>query len=710
MKRIITTLFVLSVLATGAYAQHGQGDHLHCGTDQAMQKVFAEHPGIKAEFEAREAVLAEQDRIAFQQGYPKTRNTSQNLPSVFSTTPPQYIIPMVFHIVHDYGSENISDAQVIDAVRVLNEDFRKLNADTASIVSTFQGIADDAEIEFRLANIDPNGNCTNGIDRIASPETYIGDDGSKLNYWPRAKYLNVWVVKTISSGAAGYAYLPGTAPSASTDGILILSNYVGTIGTGNTTTGRALTHEVGHFLNLLHIWGTSNTPGVTCGSDNVGDTPQTKGWTSCNLTTNDVCNSGVEENVQNYMDYSYCYRMYTVGQGSRMRTALQNGFGQRNQLSTSSNHTATGILNNPPNVCAPQADFSPAETIYLCAGSSYTFNDLSWNGTPTAWNWTFGGGTPATSTSQNPTVQFNTPGTYNVSLTSSNASGSNTVTRNGIVVVLSATAQYNLWQYVESVENSSTFSADWTINNASGGQAFQRVTTTAYTGSASVRIQNYSTTTDDLVDEMISPSIDLTQIPSPVFTFRVAYRQKATGNTDKLRVLVSDNCGQTWVQRWAKSGTTLATVSGTQSTAFTPGVFTTEWRLETVNISTFTADTNFRIKFEFTSGGGNNLYIDDINIVSPNSISDPSTMLENFIVFPNPAKDNAMISMTLNSGQDVQLKVYDMIGREMSTLSKGNLPAGTHDFNLATSGFAKGVYLVHLNVGGKTLTQKLIVE
>ena len=312
MKRKISSLFVWAAAlftVVSGYAQHQDHGYFQCGTDQQQAKAFAENPQLKADWEAREAQEILRDQQDFANNYGRNERNSVSVQS-----PPTYIIPVVFHVIHDYGTENISDAQILDQMRILNEDFRKLNADTASIVSQFVGIADDSEIEFRLANIDPNGNCTNGIDRIASMETYVGDDGSKLNSWPRNRYLNVWVVRTISSGAAGYAYLPGGAPTAAVDGIIILSTYVGSIGTGNPTTARALTHEIGHFLNLQHTWGSTNNPNVACGNDGVSDTPVTKGWTSCNLTSNAICTANVQENVQNFMDYSYCYRMFTAGQ------------------------------------------------------------------------------------------------------------------------------------------------------------------------------------------------------------------------------------------------------------------------------------------------------------------------------------------------------------------------------------------------------------
>ncbi len=205
MKRKFTLLtsFTLLILSITANSQVIEGGYRPCGTDQMVAASLAANPLLKAQYEEEQRKAEEADRIAFQQGYPLQNNRSAGNVSA-QQSPPQYIIPIVFHIIHEYGSENISDAQVLDAMRILNQDYRKLNADTSIIVPTFQGIAADAQIEFRLAQLDPNGNCTNGIDRIYSSETNVGDDGSKLNYWNRARYLNVWVVKAISNGAAGY--------------------------------------------------------------------------------------------------------------------------------------------------------------------------------------------------------------------------------------------------------------------------------------------------------------------------------------------------------------------------------------------------------------------------------------------------------------------------------------------------------------------------
>lgn len=109
--------------------------------------------------------------------------------------------------------------------------------------------------------MDPQGNCTNGIDSVKTPETLRGDDRAKMNPWPRDKYLNVWIAERMRDGVAGYAYYPGTFEGPVqrlADGIIILNDYIGAIGTSNPFRSTTLSHEVGHYLNLPHVWGNNN--------------------------------------------------------------------------------------------------------------------------------------------------------------------------------------------------------------------------------------------------------------------------------------------------------------------------------------------------------------------------------------------------------------------------------------------------------------------
>lgn len=676
---------------------YSQDDYLHCGSTEAMNKIFIANPELKKAFLEREAVSALQDQQAFATGY--SNNVGKQLL-------PIYTIPVVFHIIHQGGNENISDAQVFDAMRILDEDFRMLNSTAANTVSAFQADAADCEIEFRLAQKDPNGICTNGIDRILSTETTVGDDGSKLNPWPRSKYLNIWVVKAMSSGAAGYAYLPGSAFPTTVDGIIILSTYIGSIGTGTPTRSHALTHEIGHFLNLLHPWGNTNDPGVDCsGSDNVTDTPPTEGWTSCNLA-GATCGSALD-NVQNFMEYAYCPTMYTAGQKTRMRNALTSSTGQRSSLWTSSNLAATGV-SLAAVLC--KADFQSNNlSNTVCQGNSLTFTDLSWNGDPTSWNWTFPGGTPATSTDSVPVIQYNTPGVYDVGLTVTNGSGSVNTSKTSFVTVNSTTASYSNTFYSEGFEGTSIPNTDWNIRNQTpGGNTWVTTTSAAATGSKSVMITNTSTS-DTYIDELISPSINMTAITvSHNLTFKVAFAQKASTSVDKLQVYVSTNCGINWTLRYTKSGAALST-AGIQSSAFTPNA--SQWTEHLVSLAGYSAQTNLYIMFRFTSNGGNNVFIDDINLGGANGIDDGIASTIDFNVYPNPVEENSIISFNILNKQKVELKIYDILGREASSLFNGYLSAGDHQYSIAEkSDLSPGVYVVTLCVDRQRFTKKLIVK
>lgn len=232
-------------------------------------------------------------------------------------------IPVVFHILYNTAAENISEAQVMSQLDILNEDFRRLNADQDNVWSQ----AADTQIEFCLASQDPNGNPTDGILRVPTNLTSFGtNDAMKFtsqggsDAWPASDYMNFWVCD-LGSSLLGYAQFPGGP--ASTDGIVC--NYTATGSTGTASApfdlGRTATHEVGHYLNLRHIWGDGG-----CGaSDFVDDTPDSDGPNYGCALGSAAC--GTTDMVQNYMDYSddACMNLFTQGQSDRMNALFTPG-------------------------------------------------------------------------------------------------------------------------------------------------------------------------------------------------------------------------------------------------------------------------------------------------------------------------------------------------------------------------------------------------
>lgn len=245
-------------------------------------------------------------------------------------------IPVVVHVVYNNASENISEAQILSQIDVLNEDFRRQNPDAVNTPADFQPVAADSEFEFCMATVDPQGNPTNGITRTpTNVSSFSPNNNMKFtssggrDAWPASDYLNIWVCD-ISGGILGYAQFPGGP--ASTDGIVVDYLYFGTVGVASPPfdLGRTATHEVGHYLNLRHIWGDGN-----CNiDDQVADTPRAggpnytggnctyPGPNSCIIGPNDL-----PDMFQNYMDYSDddCMNLFTLGQKARMRALFQPG-------------------------------------------------------------------------------------------------------------------------------------------------------------------------------------------------------------------------------------------------------------------------------------------------------------------------------------------------------------------------------------------------
>ena len=220
---------------------------------------------------------------------------------LLSHNPNLKIIPVVVHVIHDGGTNNISDAQIQSQIDVLNEDFRK------KIATNGYGNGVDTEIEFCLAKKDPQGKCTNGIVRINSPlsnhQTYQRSQLKLLSYWDNTLYLNMYVVKNINNGSGilGYSSFPGGP--ANEDGIVVRHDYYGKIGTAASSLGRTTTHEIGHWFGLYHTFNGGCGIDTCADGDLVCDTPPAAnpnfGCPTINSCSNDIPN--VNDQIQNYV-------------------------------------------------------------------------------------------------------------------------------------------------------------------------------------------------------------------------------------------------------------------------------------------------------------------------------------------------------------------------------------------------------------------------
>lgn len=312
----------------------------HCATARVMQDHYRQHPAAKkaaAQLESftRNFIAARKNIHA---------KDAQDV---------QYTIPVVFHVNDPVNPHKVTMAQIQSAIDILNEDYNARNADLQQLDPRFAGIAANIHITFRLADIDPKGNPTSGVTYHYNDLDGRSPDGSgravkSISWWPGEKYLNIWVVSEVEQKGvfnnSGWSYLPDDwVLGEHLDGIVYNWRYLGRSGVGSSEAGsphmkRVLSHEVGHFLNLHHTFQNEcNAPG-----DEVDDTPPTKSnYGGCNVTANSC---GMIANVENYMDYSSCGRMFTIGQRDRMIAAMNSNVAQRRNLWSPANLAATLLM------------------------------------------------------------------------------------------------------------------------------------------------------------------------------------------------------------------------------------------------------------------------------------------------------------------------------------------------------------------------------
>jgi hypothetical protein len=331
MKKITILLVSFCLVLTGM-AQRT------CGSVDDLKEQIRRNPQVAQNQEAIERFTEEFAR----------RKQAAGAGRVEAAAPPvTYNVPVVVHVLWSSNENNISDAQVLSQIAVLNRDFQFGNADTGSVPAAFKALRGNARIQFCMAQRDPTNAPTTGIVRRRTAKTFFttaandakstaadGDDT-----WDASQYLNIWVVNEIRSGGReilGYGQFPGGA--AATDGVVIGYKYFGTTGTARApfNRGRTGTHEVGHYFNLRHIWGDE----PLCAADDlVGDTPLQgpQNYGCPTFPKFDTCTKGPNGIMfMNFMDYTddACMYMFSIGQVTRMQATLTGG-GAHNSLITS---------------------------------------------------------------------------------------------------------------------------------------------------------------------------------------------------------------------------------------------------------------------------------------------------------------------------------------------------------------------------------------
>lgn len=711
-----------------------------CGTDDHYQQLLKEYPQL--------AELEEQFNSQLTAGF-----AAKGTAAAEDTT--WYDVPLVVHIVHDYGFnfEFIPDNTIYEAVKLWALAYVKNNPELSSVIPTFVPWVGNARTRLHLATKDPYGNPTKGVVRHYSYLTYKGSDQSKFAPWPNNKYMNIWFTRTIgNSGAAAYAYYPSSAAAMPHyDGVISLYDY---IDRSNT-----IPHEIGHCLNLQHVWGNTNNPAVACGNDQVDDTPPTKGhtpgciasaiydtacatgyaktYTSSSGMMDSVVNYPDTVNAQNIMDYTYCAAMFTKGQCFRMRTALTSPTAGRSNLWSAGNLAVTGALNPMPDL-PPVAEFcvnkgvggstSDARTRFLAFNSpiNFSFRNMSWNDTLSGvtWNFSNGASTPTSTSLTTVNSTFSVPGWVTVSLTATSNAGSNTIV-NKQAVYAADTTPVGTAGYTQNFV-SATDIANWPMFNHYENQfRWQFYNGAGKDDNSCVRFRSFDTSnrrtgtaTGDL-DDFITPAFDLAGITGNLyFNFYSAGASTNPGGFgtskvfDSMQVDVSSSGGAVWT-RLASFRTTDLANNGVSSTEFVPGSSST-WVGRTVSIPTSHRNRQTYFRFRMLAGnGGNNVYIDNVGI-SPFG-TDVQDVVANgngksIIVYPNPSANGATIMYHAGNDGSMKFTIRDMAGRVVYEGTRNATPNATNtEFIPRSAVGTPGMYIVSLSTGDNFSTARMVV-
>jgi PKD repeat protein len=725
MRKTVFTLFTALLLCVSAvYAQNIN----NCATGEYTKALSEVNPQM---FEAA--------RQAFEsnwQAYEKA-NAGKNS---FGKKGDKIIIPVVVHVFHDYGPENLSDAQVNKIISDLNKYYNADPTLVAGVRPVFQPFIANCNFEFRLARKDPNGNCTNGIVRVQTPLTYKANNAIKaLSTWDTKRYLNIWTAREVySNGRAvgGFAQLAYSG-LPSTDGLLVVATQA--------LNGNTVSHEIGHSMGLLHPFEGSESDSCSNG-DGVDDTPRTyflyaagsvnsgrpdscahPNFNTCGNETPDYPDQ--QENIMDYFGGSCAGVMFTLGQEARMRYCIEN---YRAKLVSQENLVSTGVL-DPIASCAPIAAFGlRAGSLNtfgrsVCKGTGINFVDQSYNGTPTSWEWNFGdGATPATSTAQNPAnVVYSTTGSKTVTLKVTNAQGENTQTYTNVITVV----EPSVLNYHAYIPDYPITTEGWEFWGDNAGINWKITDRGVFSGERSIMLQGNNSPVFTMFGKqysVVSPYFDLSSGASPYISFKYAFARNfypgstTSATNDELSIQGSTDCGLSWKNvRATLDASALSTIASTAlaySVNFIPvnaSVGTGgQWKQVSVNLASEFRKPNVRFRIMFESGGGNNLYLDEIRIGQNTGLNELTAQDIALNIYPNPFSTTAVVAYSLPRTDNVSVEVFDLVGKKITTLFEGKQAEGAQQvsFDRTQYGLSTGMYFVKINIGNSGITQKVLVN
>jgi hypothetical protein len=699
---------ILTILVLLSFLSFGQD---RCGSMEVLERKFFEMPSLRTLFNDRE--------LLFQKAVIERANRSRIMVAGGVVT-----IPVVFHVVGKDQSI-ATDAQLLAQLDTINKDYAGRNAGAAKVPTHFQPLFGESGIQFCLAQRTPDNLPTTGIERYSTTRNSFSDTNENIKHsaqggadaWDPDSYLNVWVCD-LGSDMLGYATFPNSGP-ANEQGVVI--HYRSLPGSANSdfNGGKTLTHEIGHYFNLYHIWGDDR--GSCSGTDRVDDTPN-------QADANRILRSGIVTDIcttvapgimyQNYMDYSPDANliMFTKMQVARMEAAFSM---YRSVLGAS----LGGIpVNNKKYDASIKSIAQPDQRI--CSGSfvpqvvlrnmgSETLRSVNihieiTNGAAIDFTWNGTLGIYAEAVVTLPEMQT-LVGDHELVISSMLPNGNADEDSSND----SMTMNFSYYEpvaspVVEGFEEVFPPKA-WDIVNKDGGNTWERNTSVSKTGMVSARIRNYNNELIGERDYLRSPTVVISGADSAFVSFQVAaatYNGTSSANVawDTLEVMVSTDCGNTYTSVYKKWGSSLVTRAAATRSVFTPGPG--EWRKERINISRFIPEGEIIVAFVNTNGNENDVYLDDINISTVTV--NPNLKETGFLVTPNPTAGAVSVQFYPHPTGLTGIYIYNASGQKImeKSITPGAVNSSSYDFDLST--YPTGLYIVKAVFADRVLTKKIV--
>ena len=639
------------------------------------------------------------------------------------------VIPVVVHIVLT-DPTSVTDAQVQSQINALNTDYDADNPDSIKIPEVWKSLFGDMQIQFCLAERTPDGHPTGGIDRVKTTHTSFSENDAAstvkhvssggADAWDPTQYLNIWVCN-LRDNTLGIGTPPGLYP-ANEDGIVVQYNAFGTVGDllPAFDKGRTCTHEIGHYFNLLHPWGDGD--GSCSPGDGVDDTPpESAPAYDCPEFPDlqDPCSPDAPGIMfMNFMGYANdsCMEMFTLGQVARARDAL---LGPHASLLTSSGcepvhlqNVDASVLNiHTPTGKICTGGITPSVTLKNMGKqvlSSVTVRYTVDGSSLHSYDWTGSLASLDTTVITLPAAIVDT-GSHQLTIYSVDPDGTtDQQTQNDTVSGTFHLDPLATLPFAEGFEGNAFPPQGWVINNPDGSYTWEKTETAAFSGRYSVFMDNLDYGKNGPTDDLITPVFNLKGSDSAFLSFELAAAvqsnpQGTNAYWDTLEVLLSTDCGETGTILYKKWGANLITDSTATTQAFVPSA--SQWRRDSINLTPYLDKGNFQLIFRNVTNFENNIYLDNINLVT--RPTNPILKEKKVLVVPNPTDGILDVQFLGIPGNLQQVAVYNSIGRLVARKQPSDINAQNRiEFNLA--GEPNDVYFVKIFYTDHQVVKKIV--